>query len=141
VNWDHISLSRRCNEIETRTGRSYYLTKGNKMKYEDALREWGARRLEGLYGKDLIVDRSTVTVDMEFDEGYACCGGSDPNCYCSFAESPRASVEISGKAINPKTGELYKKGMPYIYNINHYDWDFAKILGEIVDASGGQITK
>lgn len=104
------------------------------MKYEDALREWGARKIEGYNGDRVKIDRSTVVVDMEFDEGYACCGGRDPDCYCSFAESPSANVSITGR-------ESVQSRKAYSASIDHYSFDFATILGEIVEASGGAVTQ
>lgn len=95
------------------------------MNYEEALKEWGARKLEKIYN-GILVGRETVKVSMEFDEGYACCGGRDPYCYCSFAESPRAYVEItSGK---------------YKCSIDSWEFNFAGILKEIVEAGGGTVT-
>lgn len=100
------------------------------MQFELALQEWGAQQLETSYRK-VSIDRSTVKVAMEFDQGYACCGGRDPDCYCSFAESPSASVEIIG---------FTDKGTRVNYSISHWDFDFASILQEIVAAGGGIIT-
>lgn len=98
------------------------------MKYEDALREWGARRLEeNGYGD---VDRNSVVVNMEFNEGYACCGGRDPDCYCSFAESPSAEVVITGNAFHMKSARC---------TISSWSFDFATILKEIVEAGGGSV--
>lgn len=104
------------------------------MKYEDALREWGARKIEAYNGNRVKIDRATVVVDMDFDEGYACCGGTDPNCYCSFAESPSAKVEITGRS----TAQSRKN---YSASIDSCSFDFATILGEIVEASGGAVTQ
>lgn len=103
------------------------------MNYEDALREWGARNLEK-DNKGLVIDRSTVQVDMEFDPGYACCGGRDPDCYCSFAESPSADVTITGRR------EGVKKGQTFTYRIGCYEFDFATILKEIIIAGGGTLS-
>lgn len=102
------------------------------MHYEEALRLWGARRLEerSLTGKP-AVDPTTVVVRMEFNEGYTCCGGTNPNCYCSFAESPSANVSIAGTDV---------EGKPRYTTIDHDDFDFAAILGEIVAAAGGSLT-
>ena len=69
-----------------------------------------------------------ITVRMNFDEGYACCGGTNDGCYCSFAESPSADVRISD------VNGLY-------VTIDHDDFDFAKILGEIIEAGGGTVSK
>ena len=104
------------------------------MQYEDALKVWGAKRLREDMGpntKDDQINLNTVKVEMEFDEGYACCGGSDPDCYCSFAESPSADVVITGVT----TGGRERK-----VSISHWGFDFASILGEIVAAADGAVT-
>lgn len=63
------------------------------MNYEEALEEWGRRKLVKRYPKH---DKDkTVSVKIELDQGYACCGGRDPDCYCSYAESPSAYILIS----------------------------------------------
>lgn len=99
------------------------------MMYEDALKVWGAQRLrEANFRVDPSkIDTEKVVVEMQFDEGYACCGGYDPNCYCSFAESPSANVVIS-------CGQ-------YRTEISTDDFDFATILGEIVAAGNGTLTE
>lgn len=99
------------------------------MQFELALKEWGARKLEQ-YNRKVEIVRESVKVDLEFNEGYACCGGTDPDCYCSLAESPSASVEING---------VNAKGKRYRYEMDNWDFDFATILGEIVEAGGGTI--
>ena len=104
------------------------------MQYEAALRLWGAQRLQADMGpntKDREINLDTVKVDMVFSEGYACCGGSDPDCYCSFAESPSADVVITG---------VTKGGRPRTTSISNYGFDFVTILGEIVNAADGKIT-
>lgn len=99
------------------------------MQYEDALKAWGLIRLTDAGYKN--VDPKTVNVSMDFSEGYACCGGTDPNCYCSFAESPRADVLITADR-----GEYYVARV----TIRLDEFDFARILGEIVDAADGVVT-
>jgi hypothetical protein len=107
------------------------------MKYEDALREWGARKIEAQY--KVKIDRETVKVSMEFEEGYNCCGGYDEGCYCSMATSGSASVDITGQALaDVVTGKRSRK--TFTASVSHYDWDFATILGEIVNASGGSVS-
>ncbi len=104
------------------------------MKYEDALKAWGYAILVEkrkdelrLYGHDgTPVDMDRVRVEMDFDEGFSCCGGTDPNCYCSYAQSPSANVAI--------TDGRYRKEIPAD------EFDFAKVLGEIVAAGGGAVT-
>lgn len=106
------------------------------MNYEDALREWGARRIEAANNRrnrtDTEIDRSTVVVQMNFNEGYSCCGGFDPDCYCSFAESPSADIIITGY------DALYRSYNAYIPS---WDFSFATILKEIVTAGGGTVTE
>lgn len=94
------------------------------MQYEMALKVWGAQRLST---EKNDVNPDTVSVGMEFNQGYACCGGSDPNCYCSYAQSPSAYVVIT-------SGKLKVE-------IDVEDFDFAEILGEIVKAADGAVTE
>jgi hypothetical protein len=94
------------------------------MQFEQALKVWGAERLSTKTHK---VDPDTVTVETEFDQGFACCGGSNPGCYCSYAYGPSANVVITA-------GKLKE-------TIDIEDFDFAKILGEIVKAGNGTLTE
>lgn len=94
------------------------------MQYEDALKKWAADKYRSMYRKE--VDPSTVTVKMEFDPGWNCCGGSDPDCYCSMAESPRAYIEV-------------KANGNHLFEISQYEFDFVQILQEILIAGGNEI--
>lgn len=93
------------------------------MNYEVALKRWGALQL-GLDPDDTDLDE--IQVRMFWDEGYACCGGTDPGCYCSLAEPPRAEVRILG----PDWRSKY---------IDMDEFDFGRVLGQIVEAGGGHI--
>lgn len=95
------------------------------MKYDDALKAWGLLKLREWYPKDKI-DPQSVTVRMNFSEGYACCGGSDPLCYCSFAESPSAEVRV--------------EAWPRTWTMSVDDFDFSKVLKEICEAADGTVT-
>lgn len=99
------------------------------MNYEEALKEWGARKLEEYNEVEIV--RKSVHVELEFKEGYTCCGGRDPGCYCSFAESPSAEVLIKG---------VDAKGRRCQREIDHNSFDFATVLREIVAAGGGTVT-
>lgn len=104
------------------------------MLYEDALELWGAAKLResGTLNKDL--EFKNVRVEMDFNEGYNCCGGSDPSCYCSFAESPRANVAITGVIVGThRDGHIATRDIPAD------DFDFLDVLGEIVRAGGGNL--
>ncbi len=114
------------------------------LQYEKALQVWGAQQLQKSYQYahmtkthgPMMVDKKTVTVEMDFDEGNNCCGGSDPDCYCSLAESPSASIKIQGMAsFNNHEAFLAEE------EISHYNFDFVQILGEIVDAGDGVLTR
>lgn len=96
------------------------------MHYEDALREWGAQQLEREYPK--FMDRSSVQVSIEINPGFSCCGGRDPDCYCSFAESPSVYLEITGK-----------NGIKRYSTIKHHI-DFGELLRELVAVADGTIT-
>lgn len=103
------------------------------MKYEEALARWGARKLEESWsyvnGRDgAPIDVDSVTVHFNFNRGYACCGGSDPDCYCSYAESPSAEVVITG---------CNKKGKDFFHHIDLEDFDFSETLKEIFDVADG----
>lgn len=104
------------------------------VTYEQALKAWGAHRLNEYRGDNPAskVMPETVQVTFDFDEGYSCgCGGADPMCYCSLAESPHADVLVTGRLGNDKLASLY---------ISIDDFDFATVLREIVVAGGGTIT-
>lgn len=105
------------------------------MKYEEALKLWGLKKLQEAYPKsnfEFILD--TVKVEMYFVEGYVCCGGSDPDCYCSLAESPSAYVKISANVDDPKRPYVLSTSIP------EYLFDFVTVLKEIVEAGNGSIS-
>jgi hypothetical protein len=108
--------------------------------YETALRLWGEKRLRANYWNDIPEDAEIydVGVEMEFDEGYDCCGGTDPLCYCSLAESPRADVVITGKY--KKTHYGAEKEFVAVDKRSADDFDFVTVLNEILEAGGGTIT-
>lgn len=99
------------------------------MNYEAALKLWGMTRIEQAYRVGINPD--TVTVRFDFKEGYACCGGRNPDCYCSFAESPSANVVIEGRAV--------EQGGSYSYWISADEFDLAEVVKEIVIAGGGKV--
>jgi len=100
------------------------------MKYEDALKVWGYKKIKSQLAPPEAVLMEDIDVRMVFVKGYACCGGADPSCYCSLAESPRADVEIYAKTT---TGR-------YIHhNIDLGDFDFIGTLEEILEAANGSI--
>lgn len=112
------------------------------MKYEEALGLWGLTKLmeayrRGEFGrmKSPDFDPSTITVDFEFDEGSVCCGrsGGDPDCSCWSARDPRAEVRI--------TGYSNRTGHAIFTSIRPHEFDLAKILGEIIDAGDGILSK
>jgi len=106
------------------------------MNYQDALREWGARRLEaddvarrawdraqGLEPCPLepcAVDRSTVYVEMQFVPEDITGSSMDTAAECS--------VRITGYSNQPHTVEI---------DVEHFD--FVDVLGEIVAAGGGRL--
>lgn len=94
------------------------------MSYEDALQKWGGDKLRE-WNPEFKAD-NTVMVVFNFNDGFACCGGRDPDCYCSYAESPSAEVVIEGRGSTT-------------YRIDIEDFDFATILKEIVAAGGGEV--
>lgn len=111
------------------------------MRYDEAVKVWGAHRLATARAagwtrrtcKEPAIDPATVIVRFDFDEGFACCGGSDPDCYCSFAQSPSAEVFIEGLCRVCDT--------THAHGIDVQDFNFVDVLKEIVDVGNGVITE
>ena len=103
------------------------------MNYETALIKWAEKKIvENWYrGSLLVLDPETVQVTLVFDKGFACCGGSNPDCYCSLATSPRAEVRVTAQTT--AGGGVY-------YNIEPDDFDFTTMLRELVEVADGTIT-
>lgn len=106
--------------------------------YERALKLWGVLKLNErypfkTYGYEYVAD--SVKVEIDFDEGYSCCNGTDPDCYCSLAESPSANVKISANLAGEKAGRFASMTIP------SYAFDFVTMLKELVDAADGEVTK
>ena len=102
------------------------------MKYEAALKLWGATKVAECYRmtvEDFVLDSVSVTFD--FNEGYACCGGRDPDCYCSFAESPSADVVVDAER---------KAGGALRWSMDMASFDFATVLEELLIVGDGTIT-
>lgn len=110
-------------------------TEGDRgMQYEQALKHWGASKLINPWTplkQYESVDVDSVVVTMVFDRGYECCGGTDPDCYCSLAESPSASVQITGTTDTGRT---------LTHSIDAEDFNFTEVLGEILCAGDGTVT-
>lgn len=102
------------------------------MQYEDAVKVWGATKLHACRFEGAAPNPATVTVRFDFSEGYACCGGSDPNCYCSFAESPKAEIVIEAQCSSGKHG-MYA-------TIGANDFDLGRVVRELVEAGEGTIS-
>lgn len=100
------------------------------MKYDDAIKMWGFLKLKPYIKQSEKIDINNVSVYMNFSEGYSCCGGGDPDCYCSFATPPSAEVSISAYT---------NKGRNVSYDIDLAGFDFATILKEIVEAADGHV--
>lgn len=108
------------------------------MEYDLAVRTWGAKKLTeekearrqgGLLGyASTFTDPAHVEVTFDYDEGNPCCGGRDPDCYCSMATSPRAEVVIRDDAAMVQM------------TIPADEFDFVEVLREIVEAAGGVVT-
>lgn len=107
------------------------------VQYEKALQLWGAKKLKDKYGSGFMVDLKTVEVKMDFDEGYQCgCHGNDPQCYCSLAVNPTARVLITGMCSQHNHTVFLAQ-----VTMDHYEFDFVQVLGEIVDAADGEVTR
>lgn len=99
------------------------------MDYEDALIAWGRNKLSR--GDEEAASKITdVTVDIDFDEGYSCCGGYNINCYCSLKTPPTAEVVISGRI----------DGITTTDRIDAEDFNFSRFIREICEAGGGNIS-
>jgi hypothetical protein len=86
------------------------------MKYEEALKRWGASQIN--MPKDATWKDVSVTFD--WDEGFACCGGTNPGCYCSYARSPSFEVSVSCFGI------IYTRDL---------QWDMDSFLQELFEVS------
>ena len=95
------------------------------MDYDLALKLWGRYRLNQAGYTNFDLD--SVTVDMYAEDGWNCCGGSNPDCYCSMVESASAGVEISAKM-----GKIRRS-----LRIESYEFNFSEILQEILEVSEG----
>lgn len=100
------------------------------MKYEDALKCWGYLKIKSQVNDDETILMKDIEVRMVFVKGFNCCGGLDPGCCCSMAESPRADVEISATTT---------KGRYIYHTIDLGDFDFISALKEILEAGNGSI--
>lgn len=101
--------------------------------YEEALQVWGARRITQSYNGVTVenIALSTVKVEMVFDPGVTCCGGSDPDCYCSMEFAPSADVVITARG---NSEDIYNRPF-YTAKIDVESFSFAEVLREIVEAS------
>ena len=88
------------------------------MDYSEALGRWGAK----IAGLDPEIHEQ-ITVDLVMNQGYACCGGRDPDCYCSFAES--ASMELT-----------VSRGRKIVYTNTYFD--FSTAVREILEVADGK---
>lgn len=97
------------------------------MTYEEAVIIWAEQQLEArrAWGtNDRYSSLDTVSrVDFELDEGYRCCGGRDPDCYCSLAESPSFQAHLHGEY----------KGKKNSITLNYID--FSDVLRELFEIS------
>lgn len=90
------------------------------LPYDEQIKVWASSR----YDLDLATIES-VSIDTRFNEGYACCGGADPNCYCSFAESASMYLTITVAFI---TGGTTNFEIDMIYG------DMGKLIQEIIES-------
>lgn len=103
------------------------------MKYQEAIKVWGAQKLESAGYEN--VDTESVQVRFDVSEGYACCGGRDPDCYCSYAESPRFDVVIEGVTDYLYIGTTVRATADYRLDLK--DLDFGDLIREVVEAGNG----
>lgn len=89
------------------------------MKYDDALRAWGATQVTYALLKDEKIDLSTVRIDLEVEQSYG--------CSCSSDASARVSVQA------------YTEDSRWVYNDLSY-FDFEDFLKEVCEAANGAVT-
>lgn len=90
------------------------------MKYDEALKAWGARQLAHKVNKGETIDLSTVSVSIEAEQsGYG--------CSCSAEVSAHVSI----------TANLEPRGWVY-YDITYFE--FEQFLKELVEAADGAVT-
>ena len=104
------------------------------MKYDEALRRWGEKQLRenNFQGNRLTIIPETITVAIKFSAGNPCCGGRDADCYCSLAEDPSASVEISARTAG---------GGFAVHRIEPQNFDFQMVLHQLLEIADGTITR
>lgn len=100
------------------------------MHYDMALKMWGLSKLKPQLKQSEKLVLNQIDVGMNFSQGYGCCGGTDPECYCSLAESPSAEVSITAYT---------NKGRRIEHTIDLDCFDFATVLKEIVEAANGNV--
>lgn len=88
--------------------------------YDEQVKVWAAQRF------NVPLDEiDSVAMESVFNEGYACCGGADPNCYCSFAESASMHLSVVVTKVNGR-GSVHKIDMMY--------GDMNELIQEIYEA-------
>lgn len=91
------------------------------LPYDEQIKVWAAEKY------NIPLDEITsVSMVSEFNEGYDCCGGRDPDCYCSLAESASMYLRVMVNRINnPAKVDL----------IDMRFGDINKMIQEIFEAS------
>lgn len=91
------------------------------MKYDDALKAWGALNMEHLLGEGEEIDIDSVVVTLEGSAGYGCSCSGEVNM----------EVTIWGKT---------KVGRSLGYDRDANWWSFEDFLKEVVEAANGAVT-
>lgn len=89
--------------------------------YEDQIRVWAAKKYELN-----INEIAKVDLENNYDEGYSCCGGRDPGCYCSLATS--ATVDMNVTVWGTGGQKLYVDSIDLMFG------DIGKMIQEIFEA-------
>lgn len=89
------------------------------MKYDEALRAWGAGQVKHTLREDEVIDVSTVRVELEVEQSYG--------CSCSSSASAHASIVA------------YTEGGRFTCYDREY-FDFEQFLKEVCEAANGAVT-
>lgn len=86
------------------------------LPFDEQLKVWAAIKYQ-----IILQEIESVTLEQSYDEGYTCCGGTDPGCYCSMATGASLNLVVT----------ITKKGRKPRHA--HAHGDFAEVLDQQVE--------